>query len=73
MKTRLIAVFQTRIATAFVVIAATIVAIPVFVCLLIARVCELGVSWIVPRTPVAAGKLRQLAEIAETRISGQLK
>ena len=73
MKTNLIAVFQNQIATAFVIVAATIIAVPVFVYLLIARMCEIGVSWIVPRTPIAADKLRQLAEMAETRISGQVK
>jgi len=66
-----IAVLKTHAAAAVIVVGGVIVAVPVFVCLLTGRIVEIAASWIVPRAPLAAHKFRQLAELAEARISGQ--
>jgi len=66
------AVFKKKqIAVAFIVSAAAMIAVPIFVFCMLRLVRELAVSSAAPRAPAVAEKLRQLAAIAEARIRGQ--
>lgn len=71
MRGNLASAVKAHATAAIIVIGAVVVAIPVFVFLLIGHVVEIAASWIMPRAPMAVDKFRQLAELAEVRISGQ--
>jgi len=62
---------KAHVTAAIIVVGALIVAIPVCVFLLIGHIVEISASWLMLRAPVAVDKFRQLAELAEARISGQ--
>jgi hypothetical protein len=56
----------------FIVAGAIIVAVPIVILGLIRIVWKLGLSLAAPRAPLVAEKIRQVAEAAEARISGQI-
>ncbi|HMF20943.1 MAG TPA: hypothetical protein VKG24_02285 [Pseudolabrys sp.] len=62
---------KNPIIVALMVAGAIIIATPIVIFGLIRVLWKLGTSLATPRAPVIAEKIRQLAEAAEARISGQ--
>ena len=62
---------KNLIVVALIVAGAIIIALPIAILGLIKVVWDLGISLTTPGAPVVAEKIRQLAEVAELRISGQ--
>lgn len=62
---------KDRIIVAAILAGAIIIAIPIAILGVIKVLWDFGISLATPKAPVVAEKIRQLAEAAETRISGQ--
>ena len=62
---------KNLIVVALIVDGAIIVALPIAILGLIKVVWDLGICLTTPSAPIVAEKIRQLAEVAELRISGQ--
>jgi len=62
---------KDRIVVAAIVAGAIVIAIPIGIIGVIKVLWDFGISLATPKAPVVAEKIRQLAEAAETRISGQ--
>ena len=64
---------KNQIAVAFIVVGATIAAIPIFIFGLLRIAWVTAISWAKPRAPVTQEKIRRLLETVETRISPQTR
>jgi len=62
---------KDRIIVAAIVAGAIIIAIPIAILGVIKVLWDFSISLATPKAPVVAEKIRQLAEAAESRISGQ--